>query len=124
MHLVASNIKGLNDPTKQHHIRQFILSQNISVIVILETKIQGPRVEFIANHCMPNSFWNYTHNFSCSSNGRILLLWNTKIVQLVVKFSLPQVIHTLIQFNGKIFFALLFMLLIPRKREPHFDMIL
>lgn len=63
------NIRGLNDPIKQHAIRKFISQHYFSVLVVVETKVKFNKWSQIANNC--GYGLECIHNYASADSGRI-----------------------------------------------------
>ncbi|KAH7846058.1 hypothetical protein Vadar_009252 [Vaccinium darrowii] len=70
------NIRGLNNPTKQVEIRNFIQAHRLSLIGIVETKLRKENLDSAMRKCLP-LVWCFTHNSIATSVARIVVAWDT-----------------------------------------------
>ena len=52
--IASWNVRGLNDPTKQKEVKNFVSKENVHVIGVLETKIKQPNERKICGKCFGN----------------------------------------------------------------------
>ena len=76
------NIRGLNHPSKQLEVANFINDNNIDVMGITETKIRPENENFIKKKCFKN--WDFISNSCSSPVGRIWIGWNPAKINLQV----------------------------------------
>lgn len=69
------NVRGLNDPIKGREVRKWILNKQVQIAGILETKIRRGNTQAVVTPWLPVG-WDYLAN-DTSTNGRILVIWNT-----------------------------------------------
>lgn len=82
------NIRGLNN--KQAFAKDFISHNKISMIALLETRVQQDHAEVISRRIALN--FNWVFNYNHHSNGRIWLGWNNSIWKvLVISTSMQQI---------------------------------
>lgn len=104
MHLVAWNIRGLNEPIKQVAIKRFLLSNNVSLMFILETRVKIFNSRKIMKAIRPG--WSWMHNYSKAYNGRIWLAWNHEELIVNVFRIEEQLVHCEVStISGDISFA-------------------
>ncbi|GAV85405.1 Exo_endo_phos domain-containing protein, partial [Cephalotus follicularis] len=89
--VAAWNVRGLNDPSKHCEVRNFISSNNISLLGILESRVRVPNLEKIARNITKN--WNFFSNPSVSMSGRIIVIWDSSLLNFVPIFVNDQAIH-------------------------------
>lgn len=58
--LASWNIRGLNTSHKQREIRKFIAENHLSLICIVENKINGMIIARVKDNCLFN--WELIHN--------------------------------------------------------------
>lgn len=86
--LCSFNIRGLNN--KISFAKDFILANKLSLVALLETKVQQVNANFISNAISSRFKWkfNYQHHFL----GRIWLGWDPAIWSVSIIFSSAQMI--------------------------------
>lgn len=82
------NVRGLNN--KQSFIKDFIRSNNITLLALLETRVKENMASPIARGISHSVHWlfNYEHH----SNGRIWIGWDPSIWNLSVSYKSAQMI--------------------------------
>lgn len=70
-------------------MKQLVAAHGISVIGLVETKVQARSARRIRDSMLPQ--WNFVDNNT--SLGRVWVAWNPNVVQLVVRGLNDQVIH-------------------------------
>ena len=88
------NIRGLNNPSKQHEIVKFVLSNHIDVLGIIESKVRIPNQVKIQRSFLPS--WKFVTNSLPNSVDRIWVGWNPDNVNLHVTINTQQMIHATI----------------------------
>jgi len=85
------NIKELGDPVRQAEIRNFVRSNNLCCVGIIETKISSAVFNSVTSVLLPG--WCWVNNYNHSHKGRIWVGWNPCEVDFLVNASSVQVIH-------------------------------
>ena len=85
------NIRGLNQPSKQHEVTKFIFENNIDALGLVETKVNQANESFIKSKCFKH--WCFVSNSTTTSAGRIWIGWNPDRVNLTVLNSTSQLIQ-------------------------------
>lgn len=91
MHFDAWNIRGLNTSVKKHEIGVYTRSNRVSIIGILETRIRVNNLSKVLP--MFTKEWEVESIDTMAANIRILLLWKTGEVEVVVLQKTAQLIH-------------------------------
>lgn len=81
-------IRGLN--SKQAYVKDFLRSNNISFIALLETRVKEINANSISSSLAAN--WSWVFNYSSHPNGRIWLGWNPNFWNISILFSAAQII--------------------------------
>lgn len=81
MKIASWNVQGFNGPHTQNAVVRLVKRHGIDVISILETKIE--ELEDL-HHILVKKFggWRATHNFDLIFGGRIVVCWNSQVVNL------------------------------------------
>ncbi|KAK9689919.1 hypothetical protein RND81_09G090900 [Saponaria officinalis] len=85
------NVRGLNSLTKQKEIMWFLHKNKVDLFGLLETKIRSTNINKFAGVIGNN--WSFCTNHSCHVGGRIWILWNPLMFQLLHIVVDAQVIH-------------------------------
>jgi hypothetical protein len=85
------NIRGGHHVIKLDQCRDLICAHQLSIIAMLETKLNHDLTIKAANYIRPA--WNYVHNLDEAEYGRILILYNPLHVHINPILSTPQMIH-------------------------------
>ncbi|KAL0289339.1 UNVERIFIED_CONTAM: hypothetical protein Sangu_2620000 [Sesamum angustifolium] len=85
------NVRGFNRPLKHNGVAHLIKNNRLCLLGILETKLTTSAIARIINRTFPG--WCQTNNFDVIAGGRILIIWNPAIIDLVPEDISPQVIH-------------------------------
>ncbi|GAV71615.1 Exo_endo_phos domain-containing protein, partial [Cephalotus follicularis] len=92
------NGRGLNDPSKQSEVKHFISSNNISLLGILESRVRLPNCDKVARNIYKN--WNCFSNHSVSMLGRIVVIWDSSLINFVPIYVNEQAIHGQVLLNN------------------------
>lgn len=77
------NIRGLGKLEKQNAIKNLVVNEKLSVCAVLETRIKGPKINKISEKVFGR--WNWINNADvCARGCRILVGWNSDLVQCMV----------------------------------------
>ncbi|XP_073149148.1 uncharacterized protein [Henckelia pumila] len=91
MKIASWNMRGFNKPLKQRHVQGVLKKYNLSVLGILEVKVNVNLVDRMMDTKFPGM--SFMHNFHMCTNSRILVMWDSKDVRLDVLGMSDQVIH-------------------------------
>ncbi|GKB51601.1 RNA-directed DNA polymerase, eukaryota, reverse transcriptase zinc-binding domain protein [Tanacetum coccineum] len=99
MYSIASwNIRGMNQTPKQNEVREVILENHLSVCAILESHVASSKLDKLCSRVFWN--WNWTSNGNlCNKGSRIILGWNSDVVNIMVISQSDQVMHTQVIFK-------------------------
>lgn len=65
------NVRGLNSPSKQKEIKNFMVAKKISLCCLVETKVKNEKLSVIQDSMFRG--WCLASNFSKVKGGRILI---------------------------------------------------
>ena len=88
------NIRGLNSPFKQSEISKFVLTNQLDILGITESKVRIPNQVIIQKTLLPS--WTFVNNSQPNSVDRIWVGWNSAKVNLNVILITQQLIHVTI----------------------------
>ena len=96
--IASWNIRGLNRSLKQKEVRQVVSDNFLNLCAIIESHVD---VSNLFDTCKKIcSTWDWTSNGNlCSKGTRIILGWNTEVVDVMVLSQTNQVIHTQVVFK-------------------------
>ncbi|KAL9232328.1 hypothetical protein vseg_007452 [Gypsophila vaccaria] len=97
------NVRGLNSLAKQKEINWFLQNNKVELFGLLETRVRSNNLnKVLANLDMK---WSICTNYSHHPGGRIWLLWNPMIFQVLSLETKNQAIHAKCQLNsdGRVF---------------------
>ena len=80
--IMTWNVRGVNDPDRRKIIRNFIRYQRVDLVCLQETKIQEMTAS-VARSLGVGRFSDWRALNAEGSAGRILLLWDKRIMELV-----------------------------------------
>lgn len=89
--LLIWNVRGLNHPSKQREVRNYINANNIGLCALLETKVKAEKFREVHQSLFRS--WCISTNFCTVKGGRILIAWLPDFFQVVVVKTHPQFIH-------------------------------
>ncbi|XP_074283278.1 uncharacterized protein LOC141607831 [Silene latifolia] len=88
------NVRGLNSPAKQKHIKWFLHHHQVGLFGLLETKVKPSSLNKISsNICIG---WCLSTNSSYHKGGRVWLLWKPNLFDLQFIEYNAQFIHVLV----------------------------
>ena len=93
--LSSWNVRGLNPPLKQDEVRNLINTYKLSLIGLIETKVNFGRRIYLAKNLLPE--WEVFYNYSSRSNGRIWAAWDPSALSVQLMFCSDQLMHLLVQ---------------------------
>ncbi|KAL0286498.1 UNVERIFIED_CONTAM: hypothetical protein Sangu_2730000 [Sesamum angustifolium] len=85
------NVRGFNRPLKHNGVAHLIKNNRFCLLDILETKLTTSAIARIIDRSFLG--WCQTNNFDTIASGRILIIWNPSVIDLVPEDISPQVIH-------------------------------
>lgn len=84
------NVRGLSDPLKQFEVKNLIRNNQLSLIGLIETHVRELNKSRIRNNINPS--WIFLDNDSNNSVGRILVCWDSFLIQVPLLHASPQAI--------------------------------
>ncbi|KAL3749435.1 hypothetical protein ACJRO7_010533 [Eucalyptus globulus] len=96
--------RALGDPVRQAEIRNFVRSNNLCCVGIVETKVSAAAFNSVTSVLLPG--WSWVNNYNYSHKGRIWVGWNPREVDFLVNASSVQAIHGRLLWlvSGKVLF--------------------
>lgn len=91
MIIYSWNIRGLNNPLKQHEVVSLMKKRKMDVCGLLETKLSPCRVASM--HRLRLRHWQYYTNVDVANTARILVFWNPATVKVDLIASSAQGLH-------------------------------
>jgi hypothetical protein len=85
------NIRGLNNPLKQHEVVGLMKKYIMDICGLLETKLLPSRVANL--HKFRLRDWKYLSNTDVESTARIVVFWNPSTVFVDLLASSTQALH-------------------------------
>jgi hypothetical protein len=82
------NIRGLNNPLKQHEVVNLMKKNKMDVSGFLETKMNSSKVAYM--HKFRLKHWKFLTNVGAGSNARIVVFWNPSMVKVELLDCLAQ----------------------------------
>ncbi|XP_019235765.1 PREDICTED: uncharacterized protein LOC109216089 [Nicotiana attenuata] len=89
------NIRGVNKRYKQKEVREYIRSNKINLVGLVETKVKETNAYRIANPLVPG--WGTLTNYNEARNGRVWILWDTNVLKVTGLQDDPQLIHCIVR---------------------------
>lgn len=86
MDFCSYNIRSLN--SKQAYVKEFLISNNLSFIALLETQVKENNAISISSLA---ANWSWVFNSSDHHNGRIWIRWNPNIWNVSIIKSAAQI---------------------------------
>ncbi|XP_062113350.1 uncharacterized protein LOC133824482 [Humulus lupulus] len=93
--IFCCNVQGINSQHKHQDIKHLILSKNVGLVSLLETKVKNKNMGSLYNSLF--SGWFFTDNNPWIDKGRIIVAWNPKVYSLDIRLCTTQLIHCLVQ---------------------------
>nr|GEX18988.1 hypothetical protein [Tanacetum cinerariifolium] len=94
--LASWSIRGMGTVDKQDEIQILILENNLSIIAILETRAKGKEIDRICSRIFNR--WNWSTNMNnCNKGCRIVVGWDTNVIDIHVLISSWQVMFCLVE---------------------------
>lgn len=85
------NIKGLNNPLKQHEVVRLMKKYKMDIYDLLETKMLFSRFACMHKFCLTNC--KFFTNVDVASTARIVVFWNPAMVKVDLLNSSAQGLH-------------------------------
>jgi hypothetical protein len=90
MNFLFWNIRGVNHPSKQKEVKSMIQRHNISLVCLIETKVQEHNVDRVKSCIVPE--WDYVANYNCHFLGRIWVCWKKSVYSVnVIDMSMQSI---------------------------------
>ncbi|KAJ9536620.1 hypothetical protein OSB04_un000169 [Centaurea solstitialis] len=93
------NIRGLNSRIKQKEVRDSIRLHSLSLIAVIETRLQSDNIGKVCNDTFGSWSWISNGNY-CQGGTRILIAWNVKVLDLMVMEGHAQAIHCMVRLKN------------------------
>ncbi|XP_062113695.1 uncharacterized protein LOC133824739 [Humulus lupulus] len=93
--ILCWNVRGINSQHKHREIKHLILSKNVGLVSLLETKVKNKNMGSLYTSLF--SGWCFTNNNPWIDKGRIIVAWNLKVYSLDIRLCTTQLIHCLAQ---------------------------
>lgn len=125
MNYTSINVRGLNNSPHQDELRNLILSNNISMVGLLETKVKENLAGSVARKINKNWSWHFNYGFH--HYGRVWVGWNPNIWNLLLVNSSAQHIMyeaTFLETNGKFIVTFIYAFNDGLDRQPLWDFLL
>ncbi|XP_021844124.1 uncharacterized protein [Spinacia oleracea] len=103
MNISTWNVRGLNDPIKVVEIKKFLANNNISVVALLETKVQEKNSSKIQKKI--GNGWQWIMNYEHSPRGRIWIGWKHALVSVQLLHKTEFCIHCTVATKNGLFSA-------------------
>ncbi|KAF5196086.1 hypothetical protein FRX31_014323 [Thalictrum thalictroides] len=116
------NIRGMNNKAKE--VVELIRIQNLRLMSMVETKIMGGNPNFILNRL--DNTWTCCHNSNGQNGARIMVFWDTSVLNVQVLLINKQAIHLAIQdrtLNASYFLSCVYGSNARRERKDMWDLI-
>ncbi|XP_062088459.1 uncharacterized protein LOC133795020 [Humulus lupulus] len=97
--ILSWNVRGINSQHKHREIKHLILSKNVGLVSLLETKVKNKNMGSMYTSLF--SGWCFTNNNPLIDKGRIIIAWNPRVFSLDVRLCSTQLIHCLVQFPNR-----------------------
>ena len=88
------NVRGLNNPLKQHEVVNLMKKNKLDVCGLVETKLTTSRVSFMHKLRLKN--WKFLSNVAAANTARILVFWNPSTVKVELNAFTAQGLHVTI----------------------------
>jgi hypothetical protein len=91
MIIYSWNVRGLNNPLKQHEVVGLMKKFCMDICGLVETKLTISRVASL--HRLRLRDWKYISNVDTASIARIVVFWNPSTVSVDMISSTAQALH-------------------------------
>uniref|UniRef100_A0A803Q8A9 DUF4283 domain-containing protein n=1 Tax=Cannabis sativa TaxID=3483 RepID=A0A803Q8A9_CANSA len=85
------NVCGANSQHKQQMIKQFINSQKVDFVGLLETRVKAPKLGALYLNVFVN--WYFSSNIAWHAGGKIVIAWNPDRFTVDILKSTSQLMH-------------------------------
>lgn len=102
MKFISWNVRGLNNPLKQKEISKMVVRLKLSIICLVETRVQQENSKKIVDSMLPG--WNFFHNYSKHLLGKVWICWDPSIASLSLVDVHAQVLTCMVQHGNKRWF--------------------
>ncbi|KAK9723927.1 hypothetical protein RND81_05G034900 [Saponaria officinalis] len=92
------NVRGLNRVAKQSKIKWFMNKNKVDLFGLLETKIRNSGLSGVVSTIGNN--WSYCTNHSYHPYGRVWVLWNHRVFEVLNVDGHAQVLHLHVKLMG------------------------
>ncbi|KAJ4953927.1 hypothetical protein NE237_030759 [Protea cynaroides] len=90
--------QGLNSPCKQRAVKEWIKKFKLCVCIIIESNFRKEFVDSKLKYIFGG--WKTCHNCSQENSARLVVGWDSTMVEVEVLWSSTQLIHYKITFNS------------------------
>ncbi|XP_062113724.1 uncharacterized protein LOC133824761 [Humulus lupulus] len=104
INIMSWNVRGMNKVNKQKIILDECTLNKVGLVAFLETKIRGVKLKEVMN----TMFYGWEFYSSKIVEGRILVIWNAKMVQLEVLQESDKLLHCQVRLHNQNFFCITF----------------
>ena len=91
MKIGSWNVRGANESFKHREGRSLIRKYNLSLVGLNETRVRSNKFQSIAHAICPS--WKSFSNYNRHPNGRIWVLWDPAVLDVLYLSSSDQVIN-------------------------------
>lgn len=91
MKISGWNVRGLNIPLKQSIKVTFMKDNNVDIMGVLECKLNETRLDSLMRSKLVGM--KQCNNFGLHDAGRILVIWNSTMVDVIIVGIISQLIH-------------------------------
>lgn len=92
--VVVWNVRGVNSLQKQQSVRNFLNTQAVGVVCLLETKVKPSNMGSLYKNVFQG--WCFTSNSNCHKGGRIVVAWNPMSFSVDFGVMTSQIVHCVI----------------------------
>ncbi|XP_062080589.1 uncharacterized protein LOC133785357 [Humulus lupulus] len=89
--VLSWNVRGINNQQKQRLVKQFIASQRVGLVGLLETRVKAQKLGALYLNLFVG--WCFTSNNAWHSGGRIVVSWNPLSFHINIIKCTSQMIH-------------------------------
>ncbi|XP_075099269.1 uncharacterized protein LOC142176100 [Nicotiana tabacum] len=91
MNWIFWNVRGANKKYKRKELRKYMKTKHITLAGIIETKVKEHKAPAVAANVAPN--WGILNNYMSAINGRIWLLWDSRLYTVDMLKEEAQLLH-------------------------------
>ncbi|XP_070017064.1 uncharacterized protein LOC142172435 [Nicotiana tabacum] len=85
------NVRGINKRYKQKEIKQYLIENHIKIAGLVEAKVKENNAQHVAGKIACT--WSLLNNYGDPSNGRIWIMWDSRLCSIKKLASQAQYIH-------------------------------